>query len=305
MFQIFKSGTSHHLTIEKLTMKKIHSLIFIIGLISAGFQVDAQNLVDIRLDPMIPSPPSKACYDVQLRSAEGQDFNLAGQNYRLYYDATLFKFNEEFSTSYFDQIDYTDFLLNQEIAGADATGTGALEYEDNLGFLNFSMDLNNLEMGGVILPADGEWIATTRLCFDLNNNDDPPMEGMHWARAELTEKYATAFVEVSEWTAPFETMPAEINEFQDLDMVNTTTEVLDGIKIYPNPAVDHIMLELNKDGKTPITIWDESGRQVFSNTIEYASTPYRLNISHIAAGAYTIFIKVGEKSHFAIIEKIW
>jgi hypothetical protein len=267
--------------------------------------VHAQKLYDIRLEPMEISPASKACYDIQLRSSLAQDLNLAGQNYRLYFDSEVLKFNEAFSVSYLPKDNYTDFMLNQEITGADASGVGRLDYESNLGFLNFSMDLTNVEAGGTILPADGKWINTTRICFDLQQGDKPPREGIHWARKDLTNTYATAFVEVVEWVAPYETVPAHPNEYLDLEATNPPEEVLEGIKIYPNPSVDHIMLQLNQDGMAQLEIWDQGAKQVLSTSIDYQSAPYRIDIDQLPAGAYTLFIKVGEKSHFTIIEKIW
>jgi hypothetical protein len=270
-----------------------------------AFIADAQKLYDIRLEPMTISPNSKACFDVQLRSAQPQDLNLAGQNYRLYFDASILKYNEDFSVSYLPTDDYTALTLNQEILGADATGIGTLPYEGNLGFLNFSMDLSDTENGGIILPADGEWKNTTRICFDLVNHDEPPSKGIHWARPELTDHYATAFVEVAEWVAPYETVPAKANEFQDLNIVSVEEEPIKNIRVYPNPSVDHIMLELPQDGQVQIGMWDEGAKQVLSRTIEYQSEPYRIDVHQLAAGAYTLFIKVGEKSHFMIVEKIW
>ncbi|MCR9290999.1 MAG: T9SS type A sorting domain-containing protein [Bacteroidetes bacterium] len=286
-------------------MKKVTVLFLTIILSCIGIMVHAQKLYDIRLEPMEISPASKACYDIQLRSSLAQDLNLAGQNYRLYFDSEVLKFNEAFSVSYLPKDNYTDFMLNQEITGADASGVGRLDYESNLGFLNFSMDLTNVEAGGTILPADGKWINTTRICFDLQQGDKPPREGIHWARKDLTNTYATAFVEVVEWVAPYETVPAHPNEYLDLEATNPPEEVLEGIKIYPNPSVDHIMLELNQDGMAQLEIWDQGAKQVLSTSIDYQSAPYRIDIDQLPAGAYTLFIKVGEKSHFTIIEKIW
>lgn len=105
------------------------------------------------------------CYEVQLSSASGLPVNLAGQNYRLYYDGSKMSYFS--GTSLLPIPTYTDYTLSQNIENQDASATnGALSFEANLSFLNYTMDLNDLIAGGVILPANGSWVGTSQLCFN-------------------------------------------------------------------------------------------------------------------------------------------
>lgn len=164
------------------------------------------------------------CYSVELRSTSGLPVNLAGQNYRLYFDGSKMIYLN--GLSLLSQPQYTDFNLVQFIDNQNAGATnGPLSFEENLSFLNFSMDLNDVANGGIILPADGTWISTSELCFrsyaPLSGIDIPCIEFV-WARDSLTDVYASAFVEVSKWVGPGNTVPAIANQYGDVALSDLT-----------------------------------------------------------------------------------
>lgn len=159
-----------------------------------------------------------ACFNVQLRTEDGNGWGLAGQNYRIYYDAALAAWQSGVSTL---GSNYQDFSLIQDIQDVDASATNSnLTFEGTLGFLNYTMDLNDPSVGGVNLPADGSWLTTSQLCFTLEDalldNPSTCLEAI-WARDTLTAAYATSFVEVSEWIEPNNTQMANGVFYDDLE----------------------------------------------------------------------------------------
>lgn len=286
-------------------MKKIHLLIgVLIGMFSTN--INAQKLYDIRLEPMSLNIPGKVCYEIQLNSITGQELNLAGQNYRLYYDAALLKFNSDWSLSNLSTDDYTEMTVTEELYDLDATGGGELEYEAHLGFVNFSMDLKNISSGGIILDVIGTRLATAQICFDLLEEGININSGIHWARANLTAGYATAFVEVSEWVNPNKTCPAFASEYHDIDQINSTKESKEeALKIYPNPTSEYLSLEINNPDQMQLEFWDSSGKEVLRLELEGGASVYQIDLSKLPSGTYTLLLRTSQKIHSELIEKIY
>ncbi len=163
----------------------------------------------------------EVCYLVQLRAANGNDWMLAGQNYRVFYDASKAKYKVGSGQSQLAPDDYSPFTLTTNVPGTDASAfNGLLPFDATLGFLNYSIDLMDLASGGISFPSNGDWVTTSSLCFDLEDetiNDVDACLNLVWARPGLTDSYATAFVEVSEWTGQNATENAETDIYDDLD----------------------------------------------------------------------------------------
>jgi len=171
----------------------------------------------VQLTPNVCDCDSKTvCYEVEIRSTDGNAFNLAGQNYRLYYDASLAKFRSGNSTL---TSDYSTFQLEQDLHNVNAAGTGSIPFESTLGFLNYYMDLENLQNGGITIPGDGSWITTSLLCFDVEEellDDASVCFDALWGRMGVTDEYATSFVEVAEWVMANQTIQSIGTEHIDL-----------------------------------------------------------------------------------------
>jgi len=180
--------------------------------------VQTPNEFDIRFSLAdIDCQAGQACYNVQIKSGDNRIWNLAGQNYRIYYNSALAQFNN--GTSNLVQPTYSGFNLVQNLQHVDASATnGPLSFENDLGFVNYYMDLNNLNAGGILVGAN--WITTSTLCFDVDfeflDEIDECLEFV-WARDGLTNDYATAFVEVSEWMGPMTLQSVTGNVYDDLD----------------------------------------------------------------------------------------
>lgn len=163
----------------------------------------------------------EVCYLVQVRSANGMAWNLAGQNYRIYYDGSKASYINGSGVSLLPPARYSAVLLTTDIQNQDASAfPGDLPFEKTLSFLNYSIDLMNLSVGGINLTADGEWMTTSSLCFEVPQSVlDNPSECLNlvWARMGKTDPYATAFVEISEWTRANSTTEAIGMMYDDLD----------------------------------------------------------------------------------------
>lgn len=193
------------------------NLMLSMGLIFMALVVTKAQDYDIRFNrSSVNCQTRQVCYDVQLRPS-GSSFNLAGQNYRLFYDGSKASYIS--GTSLLPG-QYQGFTLVQDVQNQNADATnGALNFEATLSFLNYGMDLNDTQNGGILLPA-GQWTTTSNLCFtvtqDVVNNPNVCIEAV-WARAALTSQYATAYVEISKWLSPNNTTNAVPNQYIDLN----------------------------------------------------------------------------------------
>jgi len=202
-------------------MKTLYLLLTaMVSLVCAN--VSAQQLYDIRflLDD-IDCETGQTCYNVQIKSGDGQVWNLAGQNYRIFYDASTASYISGSVTSELPAAQYSAPLVTSDQQDVDASGfPGDLPFSATLSFFNYSIDLMNLSSGGINLPADGEWMTTSRLCFDVPQSaleDGSECLNLVWARMGRTDEFATAFVEISQWISTNNTAEAIGNVFDDLD----------------------------------------------------------------------------------------
>ena len=204
-----------------MMMKTLQYLIVVAIMLSTHAVYSIQEF-DIRFEfDRIECNTRQVCYHTQLRSADGQAWNLAGQNYRIFYDASMGSYIDGTAQSLLDAALYSDILLTANIQNTDASSAqGDIPFKSTLSFLNYSVDLMNLTNGGVELPANGDWISTTELCFEVTqeviDNGSECLNAV-WARMGKTDGIATAFVEVSQWVEANSTTEAFANVYDDLD----------------------------------------------------------------------------------------
>ncbi len=204
-----------------MMMKTLQTLLAVACLLSTNDLWSIQEY-DIRFNIKSNDCDTRQiCYDTQIRSADGQAWNLAGQNYRIFYDASMAAYLDGSAKRLLDPNQYSDILLTANIQNTDASAfPGDLPFKSTLSFLNYSVDLMNLTNGGADLPSDGEWISTTELCFEVTQeviDNGSECLSLVWARMGKTDGIATAFVEVSQWVAANSTTEAITREFDDLD----------------------------------------------------------------------------------------
>lgn len=150
-----------------------------------------QYLTDLRISP---AKGEQACYNVELYYQSEKSSKLASQNYRIFYDARLAKFNQEESHLLLPDEDYL-FTVVQTNHDIDASGVGPLTFEGHLGFINATVLLNDIRLDGLSLDQKQGWTPTVQLCFESTEEGKTPHIVL--ARRDLTSSYGRAFVELS------------------------------------------------------------------------------------------------------------
>ncbi len=205
-----------------MMMKTIQTLMAVACLLSASVLFGQERLFDVSFSiDTIDCNSRQICYNTQVRSGDGTAWNLAGQNYRIFYDASMASYIDGSAERILPASQYSDILLTADFQNVDASGfPGDLPFKATLGFLNYSVDLMNLTNGGIDLPADGDYMPTTKLCFEVTQeviDNGSECLGLVWAQMGKTDGIATAFVEISEWVQPNVTTPSVGRIFDDLD----------------------------------------------------------------------------------------
>ena len=194
------------------------NIFFSLSLFFVVLNLNAQNY-DVRFNrTSVNCQTRQVCYDVQIRPNGATPFYLAGQNWRIYWDATKATFVS--GTSVLPTPLYTPYTQVQLVQNANADGVnGTLNFEANLSFLNYYMDLNNTVSGGILLPT-GQWTTTSNLCFTVTqaviDNPNTCIE-MVFGRESRTAPYATAYVEVSRWLSAGVTTNSTGVLYDDMD----------------------------------------------------------------------------------------
>jgi len=133
------------------------------------------------------------CYDIQIENSGNQQWELASQNFRVFYDASMICHIPDSLSSYLGQ-NYSEAVLVNDIK-IDATGIGQLSYESSLAFLNFFIDLSVFP--GVAIDP-GETVIVSQLCFSvLDQSIDSICINMDFAQEGFTDPYAQAYTVIS------------------------------------------------------------------------------------------------------------
>ena len=204
-----------------MMMKTLRYLLLVASLLSINSLWAIQEF-DIRFAfKTVDCDSRQVCYDTQIRSADGQAWNLADQNFRIFYDASMASYISGSARSLLASPQYSDVLITADIQNVDASGfPGDLSFQSTLSFLNYSIVLEALSTGGINLPANGDWVSTSELCFDVTQqllDDGSECLGLVWGRMGKTDGIATAFVEVTQWLESNSTSEAIPNIYDDLD----------------------------------------------------------------------------------------
>lgn len=291
-------------------MKKYIYLLIIMLFCFNSTDISAQHHYNVRLIENPSASIDEICYALQLASADGVDLNLAGQNYRMYYDASKLKYSIGQSSSLLPNQFYTKLVIKDNIVDIDASGVGPLSFNNHLSFLNIGNDLKDEAIGGIVLPASGDWINTANVCFRIIKNENPTETtndyGIYWARPELTQSYATAYLQVAEWVEPGVTKPAKAAMYIDQELSTSIEENLGNqlLKIYPNPAKDRIFINYNTSKELSLQLFTITGQLVLQDTYPPNHNQHTINIKHLAAGIYQLRLSDGKQQVLKKIEKI-
>ena len=242
-------------------------------LLSVSLSLTGQKNVDLKLKSS-HSDATKNCYDILLSSPDGHDIHLAGQNYRLFYDADNLKFLTEEITHNLDPKAYADVDL--------------LVSEEDIGFVSMSIDSRQLVDAGITLPKTGAWINTMNICFKRLNDRDYDIT---WANQRKTFSFATAEVAMSEWLNEGKQqilIPNEIHDFSSIEQ-NLIETAQQTISVYPNPVVQHVNVTFEAPYSGEVLVKDIIGRHVVADQIS-DETFLEYDLSAWPEGGYTVMI---------------
>ncbi len=191
-------------------------------LICFCFGINLGQSIDLVLTQSeVNSEDRIVCFDINILNVSNQPINLAGQNYRLFYNSELLSFDEQLSTSLLSVGVYTDINIVQSEENVDGSSiNGPLSYEDDLGFLNFFIDLNDTQNGGEIIEANGQHFPATKLCFDILGEDSEVCPFLDLAEENVTQEYVTVVCNISIWQNSALQVSATINSITNIDPLN-------------------------------------------------------------------------------------
>jgi len=252
----------------------------------------ATSVVDVRLSHNSLDKDNQTLYvNIDVRVDNGDRMILAGQNYRIYYPSEMLSLNEQGSKSQLSSQKYSKIQFSNVLENVEALGEGAISFDDNLGFANFSVELLDNQRGGSALSDHDGWVTIATLKFDVLA--DFSEVSMVWGREGMSESYATAFVEIAEWEAPQKTSSVVIDEYIDFNLAvnELSLEGIDyEITVGPNPTIDFVEIKSDKalNSEMTVSIRDMGGKLVKTVRLNRGSAVYNIDVSTLLSSSYIL-----------------
>lgn len=233
--------------------------------------------------------------DIEMKATNGS-FVLGSQNLRVFYNTSALKLNNEYVKSSLTLEKYSSLKIVEQYENINADDVNQLKFDNNLGFVNISIELLDMIHGGERINSD--WSAIAVLSFDIVDTKKPAE--LVWAREGRSNEYATAFVEVSEWVSPNSTKMKEVNEYNDLSTQISLTKVNGelSVQIGPNPTTDFVNVDNNKN-KTNLSIMNMTGKVVKEVELEIGQN--KIDMMNMSPGSYIFYLNDGQTT---ISEKV-
>ena len=272
----------------KQTMKNL--IIISLALVAATFSsVEAKN-VDLRLSQGLYDAQSSSLFvNVEIKYNDNGNFVLGGQNFRMYYNTEVIRLDADQSNMQLPLDKYSDLQLTAVREEVDASRVGQLQFDDNLGFANLSINLADNKDGGIRISKKDGWVKIATLKFEVIN--DVETAEVVWGRNGKTEQYATAYAEIAEWVAPFSTTASDVN-FIDLSLAfeDETYDQHFEVQVGPNPASDFIKMSLSQanDYDMDIFVRDLAGRIILEDKLNAGESVREMNIAELTPATYIV-----------------
>ncbi len=228
--------------------------------------------------------------DIAIR-ASTYDFNLASHNIRAFYDHASLELVDV--TSQLPEGKYGSPSLDQMFTDGYDVEVGALSFEDHMGFINMSVQLNDTKSGGMDITTD--WVTIHTATFKIMNTSG--RANIVWANESKTGSYATAFVEVAEWVSADEIVTMETFDLVNFDQEIKQVELEDlgvEVKIGPNPTSSVANIYQPQSGSI-LSIIDMSGSVILERGLEAGMTV--VNVEELTSGSYVFLVQMGQESH--------
>lgn len=284
-------------------------MIFTAIAVSMSFWMSAYgtNRIDIRFSPQAIDKQSNTLFvDIDVRVDQGEYLNLAGQNYRIFYDSEVLQLLTNESSVRLPKDFYSDLQFHEHFENVEAGAVGKLGFDKDLGFANFTVELKNDLRGGLTLSTKDEWVTVVTLQFKILQNN--AVYKAIWGREGMSDEYATAFVEFAEWIKPKQTNSLEVDEFIDLHVSFSGKEpsLTDGSYLLgPNPANDFLSLKLNAGmaHAADVVLKDMAGRIVKKIDVMPGSSNIRIDLDDITSSNYILEV-LSDDQDIILSEKV-
>lgn len=226
----------------------------------------------------------KLIVDIQMRGSN-YDFNLAGFNLRFYYDnkqLTLDTIKNNLPHQLYSTPHSSLTHINTNVS------TGIIPFENHMDFVNVGTELMNTNDKGTLIST--EWTTVQIITFDILSFDEDVL--VVFAMNNMTDTYATAFVEVSEWLAPQLIAPMNVFDLANLDIHIPSRMALMGrgqieINVAPNPTDEYLYIR-GLQNEAIITIYDYEGRVIKKENS--SSDHYTFHVGDLISGEYVVTI---------------
>lgn len=290
-------------------MKITNTLLLLLScFVFASFAFAGTNSVEIQLSASGIDKNQGVMYvDVHLKARQNSFVNLASQNYRIYYPSNKLVFSSQGSKSNLPLDKYRELHFTENLKNIDAGNIGQLDFDKDLGFVNFSIELKDLLNGGVYLKGSDSWLHVATLKFVVSDwNQDL---NVVLSRDGISDHYATAFVELAEWIKPYTLESLKVDQYIDLNLSPKTKDDaqvdLTEVRLSPNPSGEFFNLHLSKtlDFDAKVLVKDLSGRLVKSVNAQKGSSNYRIDINDLLSSTYIIEL-VDDKNRSVFMERV-
>ncbi len=275
-----------------MSFQRFATTLFVV--LFACFSAYATSIVDVRLSQQSYDKSQEALYvNIEVRVDNAEQLILAGQNYRIYYPSETLSLNQKGSKSQLSPKKYSNIQWASVLEHVSAQGKGLIDFDEDLGFANFSVELLDNQKGGEKLnDADG-WLTIATLKFDVIDSFEEV--SMLWGREGLSADYATAFVQIAEWKAPLVTSAVEIDEYIDFNLALDAFSI-DGLayelSVGPNPTSDFIELRTDQAlaDNAQVIIRDMGGKLLRTQQLLKGSSYYSIDMSDMQSASYMLEI---------------
>ena len=260
--------------------------------------ISATSSIEVRMSQaQFVESTSELTVKLEIKVLNNESLNLASQNYRIYYDSKALGLNLNHSALDLPSNLYGNMEVIDHFEDIDARAVSKLSYDAQIGFINFNVNLKDHLKGGVVIDDDQEWTSIARLSFQVKDKDAIALAS--WARHGLTEEYASAFVQVSEWVGPSDIETVNIERYHDLvfQTSDKLSEETSTITIGPNPSVDFIKLESNSmlPAGGEVVISEVSGKVLKTIQIDGKSKDIIINTQEFVAGMKLVALYDGNQ----------
>lgn len=275
------------------TFAKIFSL-------AAAFIFVAQvqaNEIELRFATAHVDASTQELYvDIEVQYTQKGQLILAGQNYRFYYDSEVLELDASATESNLPSNSYGELTFDDHKAGIAADHVNQLVFDDNLGFVNFSINLSDVLNGGLTLTEDKGWVSIATLKFDIKKAG--ARYDLVWGREGVSDLYATAFVEVAQWVSSTKLDVVNIASYGDLTSEEVAKEsiAVSDVSVGPNPTADYVNISFDSEVKAATTVIfrDMNGRQMKRDVVQPGSINSRVDLSDLTSANYMVEVYTNE-----------